>query len=128
MIERIKTINVQLKTYFLFILYSILFWLLIGYIVLPICNTFIQAFQSEGAYSFDVFKEYISNSNNIRVVSNTFILGLGSIIVCSVMGIALALYMTFICDKYKKLIHILLLSPMMIPGVILVIDVFNIFE
>lgn len=121
MIERIKNYKCTIKNILSFILYSILFWLLIGYIVLPICNTFIQAFQSEGAYSFDVFKQYLSNSNNIRVVSNTFILGLGSVIVCSVMGIALALYMTFICDKYKKLIHILLLSPMMIPGVILVI-------
>ena len=121
MIERIKNYKFTIKNILSFILYSILFWLLIGYIILPICNTFVQAFQSEGGYSFDVFKEYLSNSNNLRVVSNTFILGLGSVIVCSVMGIALALYMTFICDKYKKLIHILLLSPMMIPGVILVI-------
>ena len=82
MIEIIKNYKCTIKNILSFILYSILFWLLIGYIVLPICNTFIQAFQSEGGYSFDVFKEYISNSNNIRVVSNTFILGLGSVIVC----------------------------------------------
>ena len=67
MIERIKNYKCTIKNILSFILYSILFWLLIGYIVLPICNTFIQAFQSEGAYSFDVFKEYISNSEKIDI-------------------------------------------------------------
>ncbi|KPI48631.1 ABC transporter permease [Clostridioides difficile] len=103
------------------ILYSILFWILIGYIIVPIANTFAQAFQGEGGYSFEVFKEYFSNTNNLRVVSNTIILGLGSVLVCGIMGISLALYMTFVCDKHTKIIHILLLSPMMIPGVIMVI-------
>lgn len=103
------------------ILYSLLFWVLIGYIVIPIGNTFVQAFNGDGGYSFELVKEYFSNVNNIRVIRNTFILGIGSVIVCGIMGISLALYMTFICDKYKKVIHILLLSPMMIPGVIMVI-------
>ncbi|WP_227830297.1 MULTISPECIES: ABC transporter permease [unclassified Clostridioides] len=92
-----------------------------GYIIVPIGNTFAQAFQGKGGYSFEVFKEYFSNTNNLRVVSNTIILGLGSVLVCGIMGISLALYMTFACDKHKKIIHILLLSPMMIPGVIMVI-------
>ena len=47
MIERIKNYKCTIKNILSFILYSILFWLLIGYIVLPICNTFIQAFQSK---------------------------------------------------------------------------------
>ena len=110
-----------------FILYGILFWLLLGYIVLPICNTFVQAFNSENSYSLNVIKDYLSNPNNLIVIKNTFILGLGSIVVCAIMGIALAIYMTFICNKHKKLIHILLLSPMMIPGVIVVISCIQLY-
>ena len=121
MIEKIKNNKFSIKNIVSFVLYALLFWLLIGYIVLPICNTFVQAFQSDGRFSLEVFKDYLSNSNNLRVISNTFILGIGSVVVCGVLGISLALYMTFICDKHKILIHILLLSPMMIPGVILVI-------
>lgn len=111
----------MIKKIFSIILYSLLFWVLIGYIVIPIGNTFVQAFHGDGGYSFEVVRGYFLNVNNIRVIRNTFILGIGSVIVCGIMGISLALYMTFICDKYKKVIHILLLSPMMIPGVIMVI-------
>lgn len=121
MIKKNKNHKFIAKNIISIILYSLLFWVLIGYIIVPICNTFVQALYGEGGYSFGVFKEYFSNANNLRVISNTIILGLGSVLVCGVMGISLALYMTFICDKHKKAIHILLLSPMMIPGVIMVI-------
>jgi len=121
MIKKINHGKFTIKNINSVILYSLLFWFLIGYVIVPICNTFVQAFQCEGRYSFEVFKEYISNPNNLRVISNTIVLGLGSILVCGIMGISLALYMTFICDKYKKVIHIFLLSPMMIPGVIVVV-------
>lgn len=121
MIERINKKKFTIKNIIGFSLYFLLFWILIGYIVLPVFNTIIQAFSSDGEFSTKAITKYLSNENNIKVITNTIILGLGSVLVCGVIGIALALYMTFICDKGKKLIHILLLSPMMIPGVILVI-------
>ena len=121
MIERINKKKFTIKNIIGFSLYFLLFWILIGYIVLPVFNTIGQAFSSNGEFSTKAITKYLSNENNIRVITNTIILGLGSVLVCAIIGIALALYMTFICDKGKKLIHILLLSPMMIPGVILVI-------
>lgn len=127
MIKKINRSKFTSKNVIFIVLYSILFWILIGYIIIPIGNTFVQAFQGKGGYSFEVFKEYFSNTNNLRVVSNTIILGLGSVFVCGIMGISLALYMTFVCDKHKKIIHILLLSPMMIPGVIMVIACIQIY-
>ena len=87
MIEKIKNNKFSIKNIISLVLYALLFWLLIGYIVLPICNTFVQAFQSDGRFSLDVFKDYLSNSNNLRVISNTFILGIGSVIVCAILGI-----------------------------------------
>ena len=56
MIDKIKNNKFSIKSIASFILYTILFWLLIGYIVLPICNTFVQAFQSDGRFSLDVLK------------------------------------------------------------------------
>ena len=99
MVKNIKNNKLTPQKYISFILYGILFWLLLGYILLPICNTFVQAFKSENGYSLNVIKDYLSNPNNLIVIKNTFILGLGSIVVCAIMGIALALYMTFICMK-----------------------------
>lgn len=121
MIKNIDKNKFTIKNIVSFILYALLFWILIGYIVLPVFNTIGQAFSSNGEFSTSAISRYFSNENNIKVIMNTIVLGLGSVLVCGIIGIALALYMTFICDKGKKIIHILLLSPMMIPGVILVI-------
>ena len=97
--------EVTYKKIFSSLLYISLFWILIGFIVIHAFNTIKQAFTSDGSFSTSVITNYLSNKNNLRVIYNTLILGFGSVIVCGVMGIALAMYMTFICDKHKKLIH-----------------------
>ena len=101
--------------------YGILIFLILGYIILPFFRTFMQALETETGYGLDVFRSYLSNENQIQVISNTVLLGILSVLTCGTIGIMLALYMTFLAGKWKKVIHILLLSPMMIPGVITVI-------
>ena len=101
--------------------YAILFFLLIGYIVYPMLNTLRQAFLSEGQFTTAIFVDYLTNPNNLQVIKNTLWVGLGSVVCCGVLGTALALYMTFCAHRFRKVLHVLLLSPMMIPGVILVI-------
>ena len=101
--------------------YGILGFLILGYIILPFVRTFLQALTTESGYGFDVFQTYFSNENQIRVIYNTVLVGVLSVLTCGTIGIMLAMYMTFLAGKWKKLIHILLLSPMMIPGVITVI-------
>lgn len=101
--------------------YAALFFLLVGYILYPMLNTFLQAFRQEDGFTLRVVQEYISNPNNIQVIKNTFWVGVGAVVCCGILGIALAMYMAFSTIKFKKLLHILLLSPMMIPGVIIVI-------
>ena len=121
MLNKLENKKFPYKKLLSLLLYTSLFWVLIGFIVIPALNTISQAFTSDGSFSINVIKNYLSNENNLRVIGNTIILGIGSVIVCGVIGISLAMYMTFICDKLKKVIHILLLMPMMIPGVITVI-------
>lgn len=101
--------------------YGILGFLIIGYIILPFIYTFVQALETESGYGLDVFMSYFSNDNQIQVISNTVLLGILSVFTCGTIGIMLAMYMTFLAGRWKKVIHILLLSPMMIPGVITVI-------
>lgn len=103
------------------VFYGALFFLLVGYILYPMANTFLQAFWQEGHFTLNVAKEYLANPNNIQVIKNTFWVGAGSVVFCGILGVALAMYMAFSSFKLKKLLHILLLSPMMIPGVIIVI-------
>lgn len=107
--------------------YVLLGFLILGYIIVPFLHTMMQALHLENGYGLQVFQEFFANPNQLRIVKNTVVLGILSVIFCGVIGIMLALYMTFLAGKYKKMIHILLLSPMMIPGVITVISFIQLY-
>lgn len=107
--------------------YCVLGFLIIGYIILPFVHTLLQALETETGYGLGVFMEYFSNENQIQVIYNTVLVGVLSVITCGTIGIMLAMYMTFLAGKWKKVIHILLLSPMMIPGVITVISFIQLY-
>lgn len=101
--------------------YFVLFWCLIGFIIVPMLNTFIQSFWTESGFGIENYIYYFALKNNLIVMTNTIFLGTTTVIMCGIVGTSLALYMSFIKVKYRKLIHIILLSPMMVPGVIIVI-------
>lgn len=102
-------------------------FLIVGYILMPFFQTVLQAVQTEDGYSLQVFGQFFSNPNQRKVIGNTVVLGVLSVFTCGVIGIMLAMYMTFLVGKWKKVIHILLLSPMMIPGVITVISFIQLY-
>lgn len=103
------------------IFYFASLWFLIGFIVLPMINTISQSFETDTGFAFKNYVEYFKNPNNLQVIKQTFLMGFWTVILCGLIGTGLALYMTFVKVKHKSLIHILLLSPMMVPGVIIVI-------
>lgn len=107
--------------------YCILGFLVLGYIIVPMLQTFLQALKTDNGYSLQVFRSYLSNANQMKVIWNTILLGGLSVLTCGMIGIMLAMYMTFLAGKGKKVIHILLLSPMMIPGVITVISFIQLY-
>ena len=59
MIERINKKKFTIKNIIGFGLYFLLFWILIGYIVLPVFNTIGQAFCSNGEFSTKAITKYI---------------------------------------------------------------------
>lgn len=107
--------------------YGILAFFILGYILLPFGHTMLQSLKTETGYGLDVFTEFFANPNHLETVKNTFLMGALSTLTCGVIGIMLAMYMTFLAGKWKKVVHILLLSPMMIPGVIIVISFIQLY-
>ena len=112
---------------FRYLWYLILVFLIIGYIIVPFFHTFMQALETDSGYGFDVFREFFQNPNQRKVIANTVLLGAAAVVTCGTIGIMLAMYMTFLAGKWKKFTHILLLSPMMIPGVITVISFIQLY-
>ena len=105
----------------LIIYYGGLFFLLTGYILLPMLNTVAKAFHFGEGFTLSVLWDYLQNANNLRVLQNTATLGFLSVLTCGLIGTLLALYLRFVDLRWKRLLHIILLTPMMIPGVIIVI-------
>ncbi len=100
---------------------AVIFWFLIGYIILPIGYTLLEAVTVDGHRNWSLFWEYITDVRNQVIILNTLKLGVITVLVCGAIGISLAFYMTFHCVRFKKLIHLILLTPMMVPGIIIVI-------
>ena len=107
--------------------YGIMGFLILGYIIMPFARTVLLALRTDEGMGLLNFREFFTNPNQRAVARNTILLGLSMTFTCGTIGILLALYMTFLCGKYKKLIHILLLSPMMVPGVITVISFIQLY-
>ncbi len=105
----------------LILYYAGLFFLLAGYILMPMLNTIAKAFHFGEGFTLSVFRDYLQNANNLHVLRNTVTLGLLSVLCCGLVGTLLALYLRFAHLRWKWLLHIILLTPMMIPGVIIVI-------
>ncbi len=106
----------------------ILLWFLIGYVLFPIANVFLQVFMDEsGKFTFNVMNKYLSNPKNIKIITNTLILALSTVCVCSVIGTLLAFYINYRCKRFKMLKHFILLSPMMVPSVIIVVAFVQIY-
>ena len=111
----------------LIIYYAGLFFLLAGYILMPMLNTIAKAFHFGEGFTFSVFRDYLQNANNLHVLRNTVTLGLLSVLCCGLVGTLLALYLRFAHLRWKRLLHIILLTPMMIPGVIIVIAFIDLY-
>ena len=101
--------------------YAVTALLCLGYVAFPFFYTLRSATFVDGSFTLDVFGEFFANPNHVQVAVNSAVLGLGTVLMCGILGTMLALYMTFLAGKRKMILHILLLSPMMIPGVITVI-------
>lgn len=101
--------------------YFAVFWFLIGFVFLPMLNTVFSSFETDNGMGFVNYIEFFKNPNSVQIVKQTFIMGLFTAIICGLIGSALAFYMTFVKVKNKKFLHAILLSPMMVPGLIIVI-------
>lgn len=106
----------------------ILLWFLIGYVLFPIFNVFLQVFADDtGSFTFTVMGNYLSQPRSIKIIKNTLFLALSTVCVCSIIGTLLAFYINYRCKKYKTLKHLILLSPMMVPSIIIVVAFIQIY-
>ncbi len=121
----IDKINIKKIATILF--YIVAFTLILGYIIIPLLNTIKSSFNTQDGYNINNYTQYFANKSNLIVVNNTFFLGIMTVLICGIIGTILAFYTSLVDIKNKKLLHTLLLSPMMVPGVIIVISFIQLY-
>lgn len=99
-----------------------IFWFLIGYIVLPIFHTLQEAITRKGEKDWGLFVKYLVDPKNQIIIDNTLKLGVVTVLICGLIGVSMAFFMTFHCTRFKKILHLIMLTPMMVPGVVMVIS------
>ncbi len=121
----IDKINIKKIATILF--YIVAFTLILGYIIIPLLNTIKSSFNTSEGYNINNYIQYFANKSNLIVIKNTFFLGIMTVLICGIIGTILAFYTSLVDIKNKKLLHTILLSPMMVPGVIIVISFIQLY-
>lgn len=121
----IDKINIKKIATILF--YIVAFTLILGYIIIPLLNTIKSSFNTSEGFNINNYIQYFANKSNLIVIKNTFFLGIMTVLICGIIGTILAFYTSLVDIKNKKFLHTLLLSPMMVPGVIIVISFIQLY-
>lgn len=109
--------------YFVYILISPLFIILLGYVIFPLYKTFTQSVvDKEGNLSFSNYFEFFFSSTgstaNIEALWNSVYISIISVITCAIVGVTMA----FLLERYdfpgRKILSVLVLVPMALPPLI----------
>lgn len=119
--------KINIKKIATILFYIVAFTLILGYIIIPLLNTIKSSFNTQDGYNINNYTQYFANKSNLIVVKNTFFLGIMTVLICGIIGTILAFYTSLVDIKNKKFLHTLLLSPMMVPGVIIVISFIQLY-
>ncbi len=113
---RVTPLGVAAALYF-----ALVAFLAVGYILVPALRTAAISLDGRGLAGLATYAGFLSDPVNQTAVLNTLAVGAASTLTCAVVGIALAVYVRFFCTRHRRLLQILLMSPVMIPGVVIVV-------
>lgn len=112
-----------------YIVYIILFYLIFTFILFPIANTLMITLKSEvGGLSLDSYRMFFSIQVNKTAFSNTVKVGIGTVLSCMVIGVYMAFYTDYFKAKYQRIVNLFMLSPFVLPGVMIVIAFIQLYS
>lgn len=109
--------------------YTILFYLILVFILFPIGNTVWTTIQSEsGGISFEQYRLFFSIDTNKEALNNTLLVGVSTVICCMIVGVFMAFFTEYFKTRFQRYIYILLLTPYILPGVMIVIAFIQLYS
>jgi len=99
---------------------ALLLWFLIGYILYPALKTVVVSLTEDGTISLVHYSRFFASEANISPLVNSIFLGFLTVIVCGIIGTALAFFIHYFDFPGKSIVDKLLLLPLILPGIVIV--------
>ena len=111
------------------LIYLGLIYLGITFVVYPIGNILrISLISSDGNLSLSQYIAFFSTPVMITALKNTITVGILTVLTCMLVGVFMAFYTQYYKTRFAKLINIILLTPFVLPGVIIVIAFIQLYS
>ena len=111
------------------LIYLGLIYLGITFVVYPIGNILrISLISSDGNLSLSQYIAFFSTPVMITALKNTIEVGILTVLTCMLVGVFMAFYTQYYKTRFAKLINIILLTPFVLPGVIIVIAFIQLYS
>ncbi|MFD2705889.1 ABC transporter permease [Salibacterium lacus] len=110
------------------IIAAVTFIILVIFFVLPIARLVWLSFTEDAVPTWQHYREVLSDAGTWIVVQNTFWMVLGSTIMALVLGVFMAWLVTYSDIRAKKLIHVMVMLPFIIPSYIITLSWTQLFR
>lgn len=112
------------------LIYILMFYLFFTFLFYPITSTFIQSLtETSGIIGLGNYKQLLNSATDQKALVNTIVVGLATVISCSIVGTFLAFRMEYFSmgRNWKRINRSILLLPFLLPGVIIVLANMQLF-
>ena len=111
--------RINQSKYFVYVLISPLFLILLAYVVYPMYKNFIQSvLDQEGTLTLANYLKFFTIEANVEALFNSVYISVISVLSCAIVGVSMA----FLLNRYefpgRRLLSVLVLVPMALPPLI----------
>jgi iron(III) transport system permease protein len=98
----------------------VLLWFLVGYILYPALTTLSVSLRVQGRLGIAHYAAVLLSESGGTIIANSVMMGLWTVVVCGLIGTALAFLVHYFEFPWRALVDKLLLLPLALPGIIVV--------
>lgn len=111
---------VSSRPWFIYVVLSPVFFVLLGYVVYPLLSIFKDSFFVDGRFSLDLYRRFFNTSSmtNIEATWNSFYISVLSVLTCGVVGTALAFLLESFEFPGRRMLRAFAVIPMALPSLI----------
>ncbi|GIN62696.1 iron ABC transporter permease [Robertmurraya siralis] len=106
--------------YFVYVLISPIFLVLLAYVIYPFYQTFLQSVMTEEGATFENYQRFfgLTSTANLEALWTSIYISVISVITCAIVGVTMA----FLMERYefpgRKILSVLILVPMALPPLV----------